>query len=180
MSGPIVVALSLAFMLMRVVAPYGAKVQGKPVREVVLNYRERMTMQRLNLCALAVILLLGVVGRWIQLPYEILAIVAAYGILMVPVRYRLTTEGIALNRVVFRRWSEFGEMEVSPQRIVLRGRPGNGRLTLWLRDAHQRDVLPLLRRYVQSQSSSRPSTKEKEGDMKAGTMLYRRLLPRRF
>ena len=98
---------------------------------------------------------------------------------MVPVRYRITTQGIAVNRVVFRRWPEFAEMEIRPNRIVLQGKPGNGRLTLWLRDTHQQEALPLLRRYVQSRRSSSSRSEEKEGDMNRGTMLYRRLLPRR-
>jgi hypothetical protein len=151
MPGIILLSLSLAFMLMRVVAPAGPRPEGRVLREVTLSLRERAAMQRFNLIALGAILLLSAIGHWVRLPFEVLAIVAAYGILMVPARYTLTTTGVGLNRVVFRRWSEFASVETS-QKVILVGRPGNGNFPMWLRGQHQEEVLGLVRRHVQGSS----------------------------
>lgn len=173
MPGFALVILSLGFMLFRVVSPRGVTVQGRILRTVTLNFRERLQLQRTNMLCLGVILLLGGLGHWVPLPFELLAIVASYGVLMVPVRYQITSHGIGLNRVIFRRWDEFAEIEASSQRIVLRGRPGNGRLTIWLRDVHQADVLSLLRRYVHgaNRASARihPEPAERTNDKKGGS-----------
>jgi hypothetical protein len=179
MPGLVLFALSLGFMLFRVASPMSAKTEGKLVREVSLNYRERMAMQQMNLVALAVILLLGAVGHWLTLPFELLAMVAAYGILMVPVRYRLTNVGIAINGVVFRRWSEFGDIKPSTQKLVLIGRPGNGRFAIWVRGTHQNEVLPLLRRNVQGSSRQGETPATPKGGPQEGHLSFRRLLARR-
>jgi len=166
-------------MAFRVLAPAGPKPEGKVLREVPLSFLERLHMQRLNLIALAMILLLGAIGHWIKLPFEILAIVAAYGIIMIPARYILTNTGIGLNRVVFRRWSEFEAVETAPQKITLIGRPGNGRFPIWLRGPRQQEVLSLVRRHVrgtsrQGETPTTPKGGPEEGQMSIGRLLARR------
>jgi hypothetical protein len=179
MTGPALILISLGFMLFRVVSPRGEHTQGKHLQTFTLTYRERLALQRLNLCALGIILFAGSVGHWIHLPFEILAIVAAYGILMVPVRYQLTTQGVAINRVVFRPWQEFAESKVTDKNIVLVGKPGNGHFTIWIGARHQADIRPLLRRFVQ-ESKSPGSQSREEGERSALSTQFRRLLPRRF
>ena len=108
-----------------------------------------------------------------------LAIVAAYGLLMVPVRYQVTTEGIAINRVVFRRWNEFAGIEISSQKITIVGKPGNGRFPIWLSASHQREILPFLYRYVQGAIRPGDSPANSKGGSQQGRMPFRRLLERR-
>jgi hypothetical protein len=174
----ILLALSLAFMLARVVAPAGPKPEGRVLREVTLNLRERLAMQQLNLIAFGVILVLLTIGHWIRLPFEILAILAAYGILMVPARYTLTTTGIGLNRVVFRRWSEFAAVETTPQKVHLIGRPGNGRFPIWLRGQHQNEVLGLVRRNIYGSRSPGEAAEPLKGGDRQKTVLFRRIFAR--
>src|SRR5207237_10477277 len=100
------------------------------------------------LAGLGVLLVLGAIGRWVAFPFELVAIVAAYGVLMVPVRYSLTTEGVGLNRVVFRPWQEFAGYSASSRQLVLEGRPGNGRFAIPLLAERQPAVLPVLRNYL--------------------------------
>jgi hypothetical protein len=179
MPGLVLVALSLGFMLFRVTSPIGAKAEGKVIRQVELNVRERLAMQQINLCALAVILLLGSLGHWMRLPFELLAIVAAFGIITIPVRYRFTAVGVGLNRVVFRRWDEFERVETKPQRLVLIGRPGNGRFPIWVRGPHQSEVLHLVQRYLSASRRSGDVEPIAKGGPEEGQMPIRRLLARR-
>ena len=67
---------------------------------------------------------------------------------MLPVRFCLTTEGIALNRVIFRPWQEFAGYTANARQLVLAGRKGNGRLVLPLLADRQPAVLSVLRNYV--------------------------------
>ena len=68
MLGLLLVAVSLGFMAFRVVSPLGTKVEGRNLASVALTYRERLSMQRLNLCALGVLLLLSCRRPLVQAP----------------------------------------------------------------------------------------------------------------
>ncbi|MGI8553199.1 MAG: hypothetical protein ACR2PL_20800 [Dehalococcoidia bacterium] len=148
MAGLFLLLLSLGWMVFRVAPARRATVEGKPLLTVPLTYRERLAFQRVNLVCLGLILLLGAIGKWFSLPFELLAIMAAYGILLLPVRYQITSQGIALNRVVFRRWNDFATVEGTARQIMLAGRPGSSRFIVRLPAARQTEILPLIRRFV--------------------------------
>src|SRR5436305_5075289 len=133
MPGYVLVFLSLAFMLFRIRPVSGGRAQGRLLRTIALGYRERAAMQRFNLCGLALILVAGAIGRWIAFPLELLAILAANAILLVPVHYQITPQGVALNGSLFRRWNEFASIQLESQKITLVGQPGNARFQLWTR-----------------------------------------------
>jgi hypothetical protein len=147
------VALSLAFMLFRVVSPARVRVEGSVLQTISLSYPERVALQRLNLFVLGVLLVLAAFGRWFGLYVELGVIVIANVILFIPVHYRLTTSGVAVNQVVFRHWNEFARVDVSAGKVTLVGRPGNGKLNLWVRAAHQHDLLRVVRQRVRSAAS---------------------------
>src|SRR5947209_10112350 len=102
---PILVCLATA--LMRVSVIRGVQIEGKHETTVALSFSERLRYHRMSMYALGALLFINAVGGTIPTAFELLAIVAMWGILSVPIRYRLTSQGIALNRVVFRRWTEF-------------------------------------------------------------------------
>lgn len=136
----------LMFMLMRVYMPIGVRVTGKEQKSVLLSFPEKAVMQRTNMYSLgAVILLMAVTG---VLPgyAEIFIVAFAMAIMAMPVRAIFTSDGVALNRVVFRPWSDFSAFRVENKRIVLVGKPGNRPLNLSLFGTHQQEVIPLLRR----------------------------------
>ncbi len=181
MPGLVLLVLSLGFMLFRVTSPSGQKSQGRPLRTVSLSLLERVRYQRTNLFAIGVILVLGAVGHWITTPFELLAIVAVYGILLIPVRYQITTEGVGVNRVVFRRWCEFASYTTSPRQILLQGRSGNGRFAIRLLPAHQLEVLPIVRHYVtpDAGTTSPVAATTRQGGARPEHTRRRRLLARR-
>src|SRR5205814_2068280 len=122
-----------------------------------------------GLYAFALILLLLVLGGLVTPTVELLAILGVYAVLMLPIRYRFTTAGVAVNSVVFRRWSEFEGVEVSPRALTLRGRPGNGRLTLRLLSADQPHALALIRRHLRAEPAQ-AGTRERKGGRHSGRM----------
>lgn len=176
MPGYVLVFLSLAFMLFRVRPVAGGRVDGRLLRTISLNYRERAAMQRFNLCGLALILIPGAIGRWIAFPLELLAIVAANAILLVPVRYQITAQGIALNGSLFRRWNEFGSIQLGSQRMTLVGQPGNARFQIWTRAGSQTEVLALIRRYVHGPVKPAASPSSRKGGESGERFYLRRLL----
>jgi hypothetical protein len=140
----------LVLMLMRVRLPFGQLVEGQTLKEVRLSFRERLLLQRLNIYAIGVALLLGVWGGWLSTLLEILVIGLAFAILFIPARYVFTSEGIALNNALFRRWDEFAAYTHEGTRIHLMPSHGSRRFTLYVPAQAQNDVLKVLKRQVKS------------------------------
>ena len=142
----------LGLMFMRVFLPVGAKIRGQPLKTVSLSFMERALMQRVNVYALGVVLLLTTVTGVIATTWELSVVMFAFGILLLPVRYVITTEGVAVNNVVFRPWDEFTGYVEGRRGIRLTGQPGTRSLTLSLLPGKQQEVLPTLRRCLKSTS----------------------------
>jgi hypothetical protein len=120
----LLLALMLTLTAMRVFMPIGAKVEGKPFGVLTLTFRERMLMQRTNMYLVGAVILLGAVTGMLTGPLETVAVLAMFGILTIPARYRFTSEGVAMNNVVFRRWSEFSGYREERSRLVLEAKEG--------------------------------------------------------
>jgi hypothetical protein len=140
--------LMLFLMLMRVHLPFGARIQGKAVKSVLLSLSERSLLQRRNVYSLGFVLLISALTGMLVGPAEVLVVVVALAIMSLPVRLLLTSEGVALNNVVYRPWNEFSGFSIERRRIVLHGREGLRPFSLPLLGVHQREVLPELRRHL--------------------------------
>jgi hypothetical protein len=145
--------LMLILMLMRVFLPIGQKVQGRQIKEVRLSLRERLLVQRFNIYAIGAVLLLGALGQWVSPLLEVMVILLAFAIVMIPVKYILTNEGVALNNALFRRWDEFGDFHLRGVRVQLVGRGTLGGFTLYVPSREQSDVLKVLKREVSKKPS---------------------------
>jgi hypothetical protein len=62
------------------------------------------------------------------------------------VRCIVTSDGIALNNVVFRPWTDFVGFTTDKRRVTLIGRQGTRPLNIPLLAARQSEVVPLVRR----------------------------------
>src|SRR3954447_2230831 len=91
----------LIVMTMRVAPPLGVRIEGDPTGRITLGMRERVRLQRTNIYAIGLVLLLVTATSSLPLIAELAIIVGVLAILAIPTRYVLTTEGIALNRTVF-------------------------------------------------------------------------------
>jgi ammonium transporter, Amt family len=135
-------------MLLRKALPFGVKAEGKDVGNVSLSFRERLLMHRMDMYALAGLLLLSAIGQWFPLAIELLVIVVALAIVNLPMRYYFTTSGFAYNNVVFRRWKEFDYIRVHGARITLMPRNGFAPLKLIVMPSRQAQVLPQFQRFL--------------------------------
>src|ERR1700710_2544214 len=98
--------MMLILTLMRIAVPIGQPVAGNLLGVVPLRFRERIRLQRTNVYLLGVMLLLGTLGGWMHTPINLIVVLATFVIDSIPVQYTFTTEGVARNRVVFRRVGE--------------------------------------------------------------------------
>jgi hypothetical protein len=136
----------ILFTLMRVYVPVGAKVTGKVQKTVYLSFQERSLMQRTNVYSIGGVMLLMVAAGVLPSAAVVLILLILTAVLAMPVRVLLTTDGAAINRVVFRPWTEFTSFTAEPRRLVLNGAPGTRPLNLPVLARHQQEIIPLLRR----------------------------------
>src|SRR2546422_2647265 len=135
----------LAIMLMRVYLPIGgARQRGKPLKTVSLSFSERLHMQRVNAYAIGLVLLLTTATGTLPSGFAIPIVLIATGILLIPVRCIITTEGVGISNVVFRPWSELSGFATERRRIRLIGSEGTRPFMLPLLPGKQQVVLPVL------------------------------------
>ncbi|HLF71765.1 MAG TPA: hypothetical protein VI759_06410 [Dehalococcoidia bacterium] len=138
--------LMLLIALMRVYLPRGAKTRGKPEKVIRLSLVERYQMQRTNLYAIAAFLFIATITGEMPVGGQFFVLLIAQLILLIPVRCTLSSEGVGINKVVFRPWTDFVGYSAASRRLVLVGRPGLRPLNLSLLAEHQKEVIPFLRR----------------------------------
>jgi Amt family ammonium transporter len=145
----------LAIALGRVVAFRSVPVDGAPLGEVRLTFRERTQYHRSAIYAVGALMLLGAVTGHITAPVEMLVAVAMFAIVEAPVRYRFTTTGVALGNVIFRPWTEFSGYRATRKGIAVIGRPGMG--AFWIRTTGPRtdEALKWLSKRLSTVSSAR-------------------------
>ncbi len=147
--------LMLLLMLMRVYLPIGTKPTGKVAKVIHLGLTERVLLQRINVYALGIVLLLMTVAGVIPAIMEIFIVLIAIGLINWPVNCLFTSDGVGINNVVFRPWSEFTSFSVERRQVVLAGRNGERPLRLPLVASHQKEAADLLRRHL-SESGKTP------------------------
>lgn len=138
----------LIVMLIRVAPPLGVRIEGNPVGRITLGFRERVRMQRTNIYAIGGMLLLVSATSSMPLIGELAVIAGVLAILAIPSRYVLTTEGIAMNRSVFRRWSEFEAFVVDGAGIKMLPQPGVRGFRLVTTAPKSQEISKTLRRYL--------------------------------
>jgi ammonium transporter, Amt family len=141
----VLIGAMFIIMLMRVGLPFGAKVEGRPVRQIRLNFRERMLMQRVNVYSIGIVLLLTAVSGMLSPLLEMVVIGSVFALLMLPVKCSITTAGVAVNNVVFRPLAEFAAVEESRRGLRLVAQPGVRNLDLPLLGAHRQEALQVIR-----------------------------------
>src|SRR5712691_10962052 len=106
----LLVLAMLAVMAAKTASPVAAKIDGDPVLEVPLPLFFRLLNQRANVIAILAVLTLGsgfIGERWIPHWLFLFAVIAMLGMLCLPSRYLLTSQGLSPNRATFRPWGDF-------------------------------------------------------------------------
>ncbi len=121
---------SIILALGRVTAIRPARVEGTTESEISLNFLERMRYHRVFIYSTGALLLIGAGFGFLTAPVELIVIGLTLGIVQMPIRYRFTTRGVALGRVLFRPYEEFAGNRVSKAGLELIGKQGNGKLVV--------------------------------------------------
>jgi len=157
-------SLAMGWTLWRAWLPVGVAVPGRLLLEVPMGWRERWRWHRRSFYALAALMLLGAIGGWLPPVLQGAMALFAAAIFWIPIRYRLTTEGVAVNNVLFRRWEEFEGYRMEPWGIRLVGRGIGGSLRLYLpsplRERTRAVVAGCLRRSSRRGAKSLPKAQE--------------------
>lgn len=117
-------ALMLMVMLSRVFLPKSVAVTGKAQYEIRLSYIERLIFHRVNLYALGAFLAVLTISGTIPNGLQLLVVLATQAILLVPVRVMVSSDGVAINRALFRPWSDFAGYTTDARRLTLAGKSG--------------------------------------------------------
>jgi hypothetical protein len=143
----ILIAVSLG-LYFRVWVPWGERASGNLVSRETLSVLGKLHMHApavaLILILSVVLLALGKIG-----PLTVLLVTALLAVLLVlPVRYTMTSRGIRAAWTPFRRWTEFGGVARRPGGVRLQGVAGARPLTVWLSGGRDDDEFVLLLRQL--------------------------------
>lgn len=143
--------------VLRVNMPFGAKTEGKPYGQITLSFRERMLLQRTNLYLIGAVILMSTLGGFLGGPLELIAFAAVLGVVMIPARYTLTSEGIALNNVVFRSWTDFSGYREERGSVVLEAIEGQRNFRLHVTGSNRDTAVKALSRLLSTSGAKRTS-----------------------
>jgi len=161
----LVPALLTLLLLGRIYRPWASRAPGALVREHPLPLLSRL---RLHAGPAAIVVAGSGAGVAIgRLPLWVLPVLVALvvAVILVPVRYTFTTEGIACGRTPPRRWTEFAGVARRSGGARLQGIGGGRGVTVWLAGSHDIDeTVLLLRRLVRGSYQGRTTTAAATGD----------------
>lgn len=144
----------LLTMLTRVFLPIGTKTEGTSIVSLKLPFRYRLLYHRTSIYLVGTAMVLGAVGGWLSFPLEVIVILAAFAIVSAKIRYTFTVQGVALNNVVFRQWSEFKDFQLDNRYLRLIAKEGLHDFKILLPVKAQDEVMPLVTKLVKSKGAA--------------------------
>jgi hypothetical protein len=150
----ILIALLLMSMMATARPILKQPIPGKTLETIRLGLLPKLVIHRSNLLALLTGCVFTILAGW--LPLNIAAIVAVFAlvVLLMPMQYTLTTQGVAVGQAIFRPWSDFSGFKASKSSLELANPSIFGRLTLFVQPAQMDSVLKYVERHVKVQSSN--------------------------
>jgi hypothetical protein len=149
----IMITLLLVSMMAKARPWRRLEVPGKLLESVPVGFLPKLLSYRSSLLALLMGCALSTLAGWIPLNMAFTVMAFAFLILLVPMRYTLTTKGVAVGQSVFRPWSDFSGLKVNRSSVELMHPSNFGRLTLFVKPAEMDNVLKHAQRHVKFQSS---------------------------
>ena len=124
---------SLVIALGRVTAVRAARIEGVQVEVLSLSFADRIRFHRSFIYPTASLIVLGALVGCLTLPAEVVLMAAIFAIIQLPIRYRFTSQGVALGRVLFRPYAEFEGTVVESAGVRLSARAGMRDLVVQVR-----------------------------------------------
>jgi hypothetical protein len=141
----------LAITATRTAAPIGARVPGQTVLEIPVGFMFRALSQRTNVIAILAVLAIGSGAfgdRWISQGLFLFTIVALLALLLLPSRYRFTTDGVSPDRARFIAWSELAGWRTNGNVIELQGKGRPTRARLYVTGPNREAARKVLTRFL--------------------------------
>lgn len=149
-------AFPVLLMIGRVYRPWAGPVPGALVRRHPLPLLSRLRLHGRPATAAVLSVAVGVASGWLAPWLAALLTLGVVGVILIPVTYLLTTEGIACGRTPPRRWTEFAGVARRSGGARLQAIGGRGGLDVWLAGSHDIDgTVLLVRRLVRGSYQGR-------------------------
>lgn len=160
-----IVIVAVIAAVFRVWSPWRPRVQGAPLRTMAMPFVARLYNQAFPLALLVAAVVLNAwtasVPPWVP---AVPLLVLALGV-VVPARYSLTTEGVSVGALSFRRWTEFSGLTVRRGRIRLKSINGVRPLEIWLPGRfHDADTVIEIRRLIRGAYQGRSAIETSESE----------------
>lgn len=144
--------LILITMLVKARPFIRAQKPGQVMATVKLNIWQKMMVHRYSLYALGIVLVLGLLAGWLNGPMEWVIIVLTFAILLLPMQYTFTTQGIAVGDTIYRPWNEFSGYNIRGAQITLQHPAPLANLTLFVTTVEREKVIGFITRRIHSKS----------------------------
>jgi hypothetical protein len=154
----------LMSMLTRVFLPIGQKTEGMVISTVNLPYRYRLLYHRTSIYLLGTAVVLGGIGGWLNTMFEVIIVMATFAIVSIKIRYTFTSQGVALNNVVFRSWSEFSDYKQEARYLRLAAQSGMRDFKILVPVQEQAAIDTMLAKLVRSKEAPVPAAKTVRSD----------------
>lgn len=148
----------IVFLLMSMMAKARPLVRlnmpGKQLQTISVGLFPKLMIHRSSLFALLTGCVFGVAAGW--LPLNIAEMIGAFAlvILIVPMKYTLTTKGVGVGQIAFHEWKEFSGFNAGRSKLQLASADPVSRITLFVKPAEMDNVLKYVERHVKVQSSN--------------------------
>jgi hypothetical protein len=143
----ILIAITLALYL-RIWTPWGERASGNLVSRQTLSLLGRLRMHGPAALALWLVSIVLLAAGRIGLSTLLVVTGLLVLLLVLPVRYTMTSRGIRAAWTPFRRWTEFGGVARRQGGVRLQGVAGARPLTVWLSGGRDDDDFVLLLRQL--------------------------------
>ena len=152
----IVVAVVAA--VFRVWSPWRPRAQGVVLRTLKMPFAARLVNQAFPLALLIAATVVNEVTATLPIWVPLAPLAALSVGVMLRARYTITTEGVAVGALTFRRWTEFSGLTVRRGRIRLKSINGVRPLQIWLPGRfHDADAVAEIRRLIRGAYQGRSS-----------------------
>jgi len=154
----IISSILMIFLLMSMMAkarPFRKlQMPGKPLHTLPVGLQSKILIHRSSLMALLTGCIFGVLGGWLPLSIAQMIVFFTVAILIFPMKYTLTTKGVAVGNAFFHSWSDFSGFSAGKSSLKLAHPDSFGRLTLSVKPAEMGNVLKYVERHIKVQSSN--------------------------
>ena len=150
--------LLIALILMNMMAkvrPWNRNAApGKTFKNLPIGLIPRIWLHRFSLMALLTGIVFGVTIGW--LPPNIAGMISAFATIIVflPMRYSLTTKGVAVGDGIFYPWNNFTGFAAKRSSLELTHPSFFGRLTLFIKPAEMNSVLEYVEWHVKNRTTN--------------------------